>query len=77
MNIIIFVNIMKISTLILVLNIGTSAQLSVVINENMKDFISKEMLSYPVLNLAPYFNNCWLIVAASLTGAKPFSSCSN
>lgn len=54
----------------LVLNIGTSAQLSVIIGDKNKDEIISEMPSYSMLHHLPYFNNCYLIVAAALTGKK-------
>ena len=52
----------------LVLNIGTSAQLSVIIDNQNKDEITSEMPSYSMLQKLPYFNDCCLVVAAALTG---------
>ena len=57
-------------TFFVVLNIGTSAQLSVIINVEKKDEMSSEILSYPALHQLPYFNGCYLVVAAALTGKK-------
>ena len=56
--------------LLLVLNIGTSAQLSVVIRHGRKDETSYDISSYPALHLLPYFNDCSLIVAAALSGGN-------
>jgi hypothetical protein len=61
------------TSLCVVLNIGTSAQLSVVAEQTRNDVILDDISSYPALHLLPYFNDCSLIVAAALTGEKhPF-----
>ena len=52
----------------LVLNVSTSAQISVIINESRKDEVLKYISPYPALHLLPYFNSCCLVVAAALNG---------
>jgi len=54
------------SNLILVLNIGTSSQLSIILNKNqVKDGLLSE---YPALDIVPYLYDQVIVTAASLTG---------
>lgn len=55
-----------------VLNIGTSAQLSVIIDGSCENNISNAISSYPALHVVPYFRNSCLVVAAALTGKNYF-----
>lgn len=53
---------------LLVLNIGTSSQISIVVNQNTMEDVRNIKMKYPSLDVVPYMDDDVIITAASLTG---------